>query len=348
MPYDKWKARLAGQKVVAFLTPTTDDEGYYRKPLGEKLPNGRFKVTGYVPVAFFAENGLLQGLIGANGNMREMTREEIEDESLWSYLVGNPISYHIYKAVAEHGAPWPDFEKPETNGKVLSENVGSTGQEETKEPATPEEFKALIQAIVDGAKDAKVESNDDCAIIAGTNNRLAELRLAADKTGKAQYEPPFREYKRLYGLWKPVVELAETTEKRLTRLILTFRENERKRLEAEAQKAAAQQAEKEAAEARAADRAIANGEPPALAEAPPAEEEALPPPPPQPAPIAPTYGKRKPKEEMKVFVEIDDYDKVYEFFKHTDEIKATLRALALIATKAGREVPGARKREGLI
>jgi hypothetical protein len=350
MSFNNWKARLAGETVPAFVTPTAEDEGYYRKPITQKKlgangkTNGQNETIGWVPCAYFLDGTSLVCLLGG----REV---ESEDESLWSWVVRNPISYETYKAVAEDGKPWPDTAPP----VMLSENVGAVPVEKPKEPETLEEHQARINLLIEALTDAKVGTDEEANAVNGSINRLAEARLAADKAGKSVYKPFFDRYKAAFNIWTPMVSAAEAEEKRATRLILVYRESVRLRLEKEAKEAAEKAAAEAEAQQRAADRAIASGTEPdsGLVEWAEDQEEILLPPPEepepvkQPAPLAPTHGKRKVREQMQTFVEITDIDKVFVYFKETAEIKAVLHTLALAAVKAGRDVPGITKREGL-
>lgn len=355
MSFDKWRARLAGEKVMTYVKPDAMDEGYYRKPITQKKigrdgkPNGQTETIGYTPVAYFLDGNALICLLGDK-------EVESQDEALWSWVVSNPISYELYRKVTEDGAPWPDVALP----TLLSENTGGIAPvEKPKAPETAEEHKALIDTLIASTKEAKVETAEEANSVNGSMNKIAEARLAAAHAGEALYKPHFEKYKALYNQWTPMVKDAEAEEKRLARLILTFRESVRKREleEAEAKRkadeaaaAAEKQRQEEEAErnARAADRAIASGEPEPEPEIEPPPPPSPPAPAPKPAAIAPTYGKRKVREQVQTFVEITDIDQVFAFFKETTEVKAVLHTLALAMVKAGHDVPGITKREGLI
>lgn len=359
MSFDNWKARLAGQKVTAFVTPQAEDEGYYRKPLTQKKigadgkANGQTEIIGWLPVAYFLDNMSLICLL----NNKEVSAD---DEALWSWVVSNPISYATYHAVADDGMAWPELAVVDT-GPRLSENVGAVPAEKPKEPVTAEDHKAIIAALIGSTAEAKVDADDEVNSVTGSINRLAEARLAADKAGQKLYKPPFETYKQLFAVWTPMVKDAETEEKRLARLVLVYRESVRKREAEEA--AVAEKArletvrlaeiasrEEEERNQRAADRAIATGEEP-----PPPEvtEEALPAPvaevaAPPPRTVVPTHGKRRVKEQEQTFVEITDIDEVFAYFSATAEVHAVLHTLALAATRAGRVVPGTTSRKGLV
>lgn len=359
MSFNKWKARLAGEKVLTFTSPDLDDEGYYRRPLVEpKLgadgkTNGQKRIIGWVPVAYFIDRGKLCGVIGD----RDMAINEVSDEGLWSWVVSNPISEELFRAVSERGDPWPDLEVIRTSDVRLPEgtlmgaiDIPATNRNVAKTDNNPPEVlpdvahaEAIDNAIAAAIK--KVATEEEAAQALGSKNRIAELRLEADKAGKTLYQPPFNEYKRLYKLWTPMVERAEQAEKNLNTSILTFRESERKRLAKIAEEAAAKQREQDEANERAAQRAIARGEPeatPDITEAPPAAV-------PAPAPVVPTYGKRKLKEEEKWFLdEVTDYDALYAHFKNNEALKITLKTLATAAVKLGQTVPGTKTHRGLV
>lgn len=355
MPYGKWETRLAGRKVETFLQPNGDDEGYYRKPTAHKDPsgNGRWVITGWTPIALFLENEdseKLIGLWGAGKDMRDLTDDELSDEGLWSWIVANPISYDWYKAVAEDGQPWPDseaaqLERAQAEGKRAAENqeMPAEGSAEPKAPETVEEHRAAIKVLVDTAKATKtVTSDEEANVVAGTKNMLAERRLAADKAGKARYQPAYKHYKTLFDEWTPMVKAAEQQEKNLNGLILTWREKARKQREATLQAAQQQQEIDVEAEQRAADRAIVTGDP-----APPPEVKEPDPIPEPPAPIKPTYGSRTVREELKPFVTIIDEAKVAIYFRGNPELIAVLEILALRAVKRGETVPGINYEERL-
>jgi len=382
MSYDNWKKRLAGEAVKTFLQPGNDDEGYYRKPVKQKLQNGQWKTLGWNAVALWVDGGELVGLIGSYDNplkVRELTADELTSEEFWSYIVANPISYSVYKTRAEDGKPWPD-EPAEQLAKTMENgtDIPAANREVAKTDNNPPEelppekvHEQAIDNAIGVSKVFDIKTEADAGQALGIKNRLAELRLAATRDGEALYKPPFAEYKRLYAIWNPMVARADTEEKALNTKILRFRESERKRIVAEqwaaAKKAADEAYAKAAAEAnrlraeqeendRAADRAIARGEPevpPVVVEteAPPVAPVVTAAPTPAPAPLTPTYGKRRLKEEEKTFLDEDkpiDWDLLFSYFKNTPEVQLVLKTLALAAVRAGREVPGVSTRKGLI
>ncbi len=356
---DNWKKRLAGEQIQ-----THDGDpnvGFYRLRKKDAATNEVW----WTPAAYFIDDGQLVGVIGdRNMNDREVTE-------LWTYVCGNPIPEEVFFAfdgrVEVPNAEWPkgllgEPKRPPFANKddaflIPTRTVTRAELEETfpaanrevarsdnAEPEVPlhEQHKAAIEAAIGAAPKAVPTTAEECALVEGSKNRIAELRLKADKAGKVIYEPIFRTYKAEQEQWSPVINAATTAEKALGQLALRFRENERQRIAKEAAEAAAKQREIDEANARAADRAIAAGKP---EPAPMVAEVAAP----TIAPVAPTYGKRTTKAELKIILdEVTDFDALYQYFKNTDEVKAALTVLARVAVAAGRTVPGTKTREGLI
>lgn len=330
--YAFWRSALAGENPKMFVDQC--ELGFYRKALKERDAKGNNKRVGWIPVAIFMDGDVMTARVG----MRDVIGDELNE--LWSYIAGQPISEETYRAVAERDEAWPDAIAaiPAANRSVAQDDNAAP------EVLTDKDHAAAIDSAI-GAALKTVTSETEAAQALGSKNRIAELRLAAEKAGKALYEPPFREYKSLLGLWSPIVARADAAEKALNRIILTFRETERQRISKEQAEVAERQRLLDGANARAADRAIAAGEP----EPPPVVEETLPQPVSALAEIAPTYGTRKLKEEVKTILDaVTDYDAVYAFLKNEPKVKALLLDLATAKVKAGFAVPGTTTREGLI
>lgn len=366
MSWDRWRERLAQKEaglkitVPCYTSPDSEDEGFYRKPVTEPelnkqgKTNGRKKIIGWEPIAYFLQNGQLVGVI----NNRDMTPNEMDD--LWSWCVQHPIREDWYRTVSERGKPWPDLKSADIishpdNGigddmdrAEQAHEIPAANRDVAKDDnAPPDVLPEVAHATaIDNAISAaikKVTNETEAAQALGSKNRIAELRLAADKAGKIKYEPPYAEYKRLYGEWNPPVKRAEAKEKELNTIILTFRESERRRIAKEQADAEAKQRDIDEANERAAQRSIGAGEP----ELPPIVEGVAQPAP--LAPVAPTYGTRKLKEEIHQILEsVTDFDAVYIFLKNDPKVKALLTELATAKVKAGFTVPGVVTREGLI
>lgn len=360
------RAAIAASGVKTFMEPDAEDEGYYRKPLVEPAlgpngkTNGQKQLIGWVPCAYFLVEGNLCGVIGAGNDLRDMTDDEVKDGGLWSWVVANPISYETYVAVAENGEPWPDHPKPVVSTPMnrLADNLGDINDAlqgrpvatdnqpvepaaAKKEPETLEEFQAAIATVLKNAPADKITSIEAAAIAAGNKNALAEIRLKADKAGRAIYEPLFRNYQKIQKAWSPLPKLCEDQEKAIQREINLFQEAERVRLAAEQAAAAQAIKDEEERNQRAADRAIANGEP-----EPEPEVTEIVVPTAIPAKITPTYGTRAVKQELQTFVTITDSLAVAKFFIANEKMQALLNELATNAIRAGVEVPGTTHRKG--
>lgn len=356
---DNWKKRLAGETI-----PTHEadpDIGYYRKRTKDIKTN----VVTWEPVAYFIADGELVGTIGP----RNMTENEVGD--LWTFVCQYPIPEEVFFAADAWDASmmgayeWPKgllgepkrppFATKAEPSMTHTQTVGVAGtvvpaanrevaRSDNAEPEVPlvEQHKTAIDNAIAAAPKAVPATAEECALVEGSKNRIAELRLKADKDGKAIYEPIYRQYKGVQEQWSPVINAATVAEKALGKLVLTFKENERQRIAKEQAEVAKKQRAIDEANARAADRAIAAGKP---EPAPVVAEVAAP----TMAPVAPTYGKRTTKAELKLILdEIEDWDKVYLHFKNTDGVKAALTVLARAAIAAGQSVPGTKVRTGLI
>ena len=267
-------------------------------------------------------------------------REVIGDNlnELWSYIAGNPISEETYRAVAERGERWPDDPAP----LDALERIIGPNHNEPPEVLTDVDHATAVDAAI-AAAIKTVTSEIEASQALGSKNRIAELRLAADKAGKAIYEPMYRVYTAEQKKWSPIIARATAAEKSLNTAILTFRENERQRIAAEQAAAEAKQREIDEANERAAQRSIARGEPESAPETIEVQQPAA------PAPIAPTYGTRVLKEQVHTILDaITDYDAVYNFLKGEPKVKALLLELATSKVKAGFTVPGVVTRQGLI
>lgn len=358
---DNWRKRLAGETI-----PTHEgdpDIGFYRKRTKDIKTN----VVTWEPVAYFIADGELVGTIGP----RNMTENEVGD--LWTFVCQYPIPEEVFFAADAWDASmqgsyqWPagllgEPKRPPfankatlTEGEVNSNFVRAiqadipaanreVSRADNAEPELPlhEQHMEGINNAIKAAPTLVPTTAEECALVEGSKNRIAELRLKADKDGRAIYEPIYRQYKAVQEQYSPIITAATTAEKALGELSLKFRENERQRIATEQEEAAQKQRAIDEANQRAADRAIAAGRP----ESAPMVMEA---PAPTVAPVTPTYGKRTTKAEVKIILdEITDWDAVYAHFKNADGVKAALTVLARAAVLAGQVVPGTKTREGLI
>jgi hypothetical protein len=335
---------LKAAGVATSPQPDMSDCGFYRLPLAEQAiskvtgqPNGRKNVIGWEPIAYYLESGSLRGRISD----RDMTANQVID--YWTWCCTYPISEEEYRRVAEDGLDWTDA--PAKIGDIPAADRDVTAADNTPaiEVLSPDKMHAEAIDAAIGAAIKTVTSVTEDAQASGSKNRIAELRLAADKAGKAIYEPIYRQYTAEQKKWSPIIARATAEEKRLNTEILKFRESERQRI-AKIQADALEEARKiDEANQRAADRAIARGEPeesPEVVEVAPVQVA---------APIAPTYGTRKVKEEVKFFLDqVTSWDMLFAHYKSNTDVQALLMRLAGSDIKAGRVVPGTTSREGLI
>jgi hypothetical protein len=335
--YSYWRDALAGKKPKAYVDQP--ELGFYRKGIYKKEANVRAKRVGWAPVAIFID---MAGKVTAAVGSVYVVDDHVNE--LWSFVCDNPISEEWYRAVSEEGKPWPDSHEAQAAPAVPSEIkqvlVQAGHNAEPKQAIDVAHAEGIDNAIAVAPKEVK--SEQDASIALGSKNRIAELRLAADKAGKAIYDPIYREYTAEQKKWSPIISRATTKEKELNNLLLEFREKERVRIANEQAEAEAKQREIDEANARMADRAIARGEPEPQ---PVAEEVALPQ---AAAPLVPTYGSRKLKEDLKKFVIIDDIQVVFIHFKSRPEVMDLLTKLAQAELNSGRATPGTHHREGLI
>jgi hypothetical protein len=376
MSYVNWRKRLRGEPVKTILQPQLEDEGFYRRPITEKVigangkTNGQSRIVGWEPVALYIAHGKMCGRLGN----RELPEHDVNGEDLWSRVCRHPITEAVYRAVAERGEPWPDASPAAAFNKdvAVDNNVHAVKDfrvEIAKEAAAREaaavergigdnkppaiephiEHGEAIENAIRAAKDLEVTDDASAAVALGAQNRIAELRLSATKVGKSIYAPIYQQYKTIMGQWTPMIEKAENWEKVLDKRYKTWRAEELRKA-AEAKRAAEAEARRIEEEIeRAAQRAIAAGNP----EPPPDVPAAAPELPPAPAPVSATYraaGQRTVAKDVERWHldAVDDYDAVYAAFKAHPDVRAALLKIATTAVKQGQEVPGTRRHFGLI
>lgn len=380
MTYDNWRARLdIAQKYstvaerraavaalkINFSQPGEADCGYYRKPVTEKhATNGSNIIKGWVPVSYFMHGDKLVGIIGAGGEARDMTDDEVTSEELWSWVVSNPITYELYQGVVEYGEDWPDLRDPIIQAVMERESVPqkspaplagqpqqmaipAANRDVAKDDNKPPELLPHVEhgTAIDNAigagKDLPVTTVAEAALAAGAANLIRDRRLAAEKVAKVKVEPLKVAYETERGNWLPMVQRAKVAEDGLRKKVSNFEADERKRIAKEQQDALDRQREQDEANARAADRAIGAGEP----EPPPVVDEVVIPQ--APPPITPTYGGYRPAaKQVKKFAVITDAVAVYKYLATVREVQDLLQKLATNAIRAGLEVPGTTTREG--
>lgn len=314
-PYQYWQDAIAGKKPKAIVDQC--ELGFYRKGQYQRDVKGINRRVGWIPVAVFMSGNTMTARVGD----RDVTGDALGE--LWSYIAANPISEEEWRQVAENNQRWTDDPAPPEDAL---ERIIGPNDNKPPDVITAQDHAAAIDNAI-GAAPKAVKSEEEAAQALGMKNRLAELRLACDKAGKAEYEPLYANYVKVRDPWQKPVKRAADEEKRLNTIILQFREVERQRI---AKEQAAADAIKREFEDRTAE---------VIEIAPVAA----------PAPIAPTYGTRKIKEELHTILDaVTDYDAVYAFLKAEPKVKALLLELATAKVKAGFTVPGTTIRQGLI
>ncbi len=222
--YQYWKDALAGKNPKMFV----DDpqSGFYRKPVKERNAAGNpAERVGWLPVAIFVDGeGMTETMIARVGS-RDVTGDDLNE--LWSYVAANPISEETYRAVAERGEPFPD-EQPKVPAANREVTASDNAEPQDDTPLAEQHATAIDNAIAAAIK--KVTTEAEAAQALGSKNRIAELRLDADKVGRSLYDPPYRQYKAIHGEWSPIVKRAQDAEASLNTAILKFRESERVRI----------------------------------------------------------------------------------------------------------------------
>jgi hypothetical protein len=345
MTYEYWKSALAGEKPKMFV----DDPqcGFYRKGIYERNDKGNKKRTGWTPVAIFMVGETMVGRVGGGVNPADLTDDNLN--TLWSFCCANPISEETYRAVAEKGERWPDDPAPPEHKEPAKspdeaiqgmaecdywngrKSLSGIGHNDPPKVMTVKDHATAIANAIGAAP--KVTDEISAGQALGSKNRIAELRLACDKAGRAEYEPLYATYVKVRDPWQAEVKKAADKEKAINTDILKFREAERQRI---AKEQAAADAKQRLIEAANAQRETPL---PVLEVAPVAA----------PAPIIATYGKRGLKEEEKYFLdEITSYDDVYKHFRDAEPMKAFLKLMAGQAVKRGEVVPGTKTHKGLV
>ena len=314
MSYEKWRRRLAGEKVEAFTQPDSDDAGFYRKPIKERKPNGQWRTTGFIPVAIFFEGEKLFGMIGD----KQVDQEGLDEA--WGWIVAHPISEEMYRAVSERGEPWPDFEP-----------------EKPEDPATSlltEDAKlalALIEAKAKLPDFAKIESDEQSSKARGLQQRFLDIRGDAKREYEKANRPLLDEQKRLRSIWSPLQDAADECSLLLRNAMGVwedFKREQARKAQAEADRIARAHED----EVRMAEAANRPAPPPIAAPKPNA---------PPPAAQIKAAGARTANVTVKKFVTDIDIDKAFAQFRNEIGLKLLLIDFAQKAVNAGLTVEGA-------
>lgn len=239
----------------------------------------------------------------------------------WNFCWQDPITHGTYLHWMEHGE-WP--------GDIPHE-IGHN--------QPPDEFQMLQEDIESAAEDAlrwlesvgELEKNEDADKCANWRDALKKRAKKAEALRKDEKQPHMDAAKAVDQKFKPVIERAEATAKKLadalTRLGRRKQEAERKRLEEERRKA--EEARKKAE-----------------AENAPPPEPAPEPEPPRPVQFGGQTG-RKTGMKTRHIAEIQDYRKALDHFADHPDIKAALNKLcqAEARSRTRKPIPGVEYRE---
>lgn len=205
--YVFWLDSLAGKRPS--IINENPEPGFYRMKRGQV----------WVPVAVWPL-GPPDGLGFKIG--KEVVAKTFGIEQ-WPSYADNAITEDEYRRVADQGLQWSDADptvaalqarkwqdgQREARGTPLEafQQHGEVHQIPDADPV--DEIREAITMALKGVADyAKIEGEDANTKAAGLRNMLLKLSADADRDGKALYDPPFREYKRIYDAWNPLVKLA--------------------------------------------------------------------------------------------------------------------------------------------
>jgi hypothetical protein len=223
--YQFWIDSLAGKRPA--IVNEHPEAGFYRMKRKDR----------WVPVAVWPVNGVLKFKFGTEVVGSQMGVE------CWPSYASNAITEEIWRDVVEHGKDWPDADP--TVAAILS-RTGAQAQREARGTPLPafeqhgevhqipgadpaDELKEAITMALKGVEGyAKIEGEDANAKAAGLRNMLLKLSNDADREGKALYEPPFREYKKHYDKYNPLVKLAADGAQRVRKAMEVYQDDLRK------------------------------------------------------------------------------------------------------------------------
>lgn len=332
--YTRWKQRLAGEKVITYTEPDEGDVGFYRLAVkARKLnaagkTNGQWKTIGFKPVALFVSDGALMCQIGS----QIVDTDRRNDE--WTWFSQSPISEEMWRAVAERGEAWPDFNEPvrDSMQDVVIEQ-GLSAREESRAEASPQDnLKQRLILLKDQvAQYAKIESDEQSIAARGLQEKFFEIRGEAAAHYEKANRPLLDQQKALREIWFPIRDEADAGKTELGNAMGLWEDFKRD----QAKKAAAEALKKQ----REHDDAVAAAE---------AANKPAPEPPPEvktnvPAPVSQIHsaGGRAASVKLEKIVTAIDIDKAFAQFKAAPEVREVLMSLAQRAVKAGLPVDGA-------
>lgn len=323
--YDKWRKRLAGEKVPTFTEPDADDAGFYRMPVKEKQPNGRWKTLDYKPVALFVSEGFVICQIGS-----QIVDEDKRNDA-WTWFVQNPITEEVWRAVCERGEPWPDFKPvaPPTEEQIL-EHASAKASEVDADVAARVRAE-IANAAAELPKFAKIESDEQSSAARSLQQRFLDARGDAKREYEAANRPLLDAQEKLRKIWFPLRDEADTASNKLREAMGAwedFKREQARKAQIEADRIAREH-EEAARKAEAANKPAPAPPPTVAPNAPP------------PAAQIKAAGARTASVTVKKIVTEIDIDKAFAQFKRAPEVRETLLILAQRAINAGLPVDGA-------
>jgi hypothetical protein len=296
--YTYWQNALAGK-----FGPIHDGEpqpGFYRMCRKGQIDQ---------PVAIWAENGGMQALV---------SDDEVNADTIWTYVADKPISEDVYRAVMAGGL-WP----------TIAPSVAAPSNSESADPA--EVLRDQIEAAKADLKlYAEIKDDQTQAAAQSLRSRLLELSREADKTREEQKAPHLKAGKDIDAKWQPLVKDAKAAADTVAKAMGAW-ETEKDRRRAAAQREAEEARRKAEEEARKA--AQANMPPPAPVELPPMVEPVA------AAPIKGAYGRAASVRTVRI-ARVVDQDKLYEAVRNNHEVKAVLAKVAQAIVTGGETVAG--------
>jgi|ERR1700761_656935 len=361
--YALWRSRLA--QVQAGVTdpkkwpkelwpstePTELDVGCYRLPIKERKlnaagqSNGQWKTVGFHPVML----GLADGEVMCQISHRIVGEDERNEA--WTSFVRHPITEEVWRAVAERGEPWPDFN--EIHGTAALETYSAIQAARTD--VLVEEAEAFLaqnddslvippQIAIKQRLDAlkaelaafpKIESDEQSSAARGLQARFLELRGEAAGHYEEANRPLLEQQKALRAIWFPLRDEADEAKTKLGEAMGAWEDVKReavKRAEAETkrlQEQAARDAEWKGAEPGSIAKVDPEHVAPGASNAPPPSSQIKAP------------GARAAKVKLQRIVTEIDVDKAFAQFKAAPEVREVLMSLAQRAVTAGLPVDGA-------
>lgn len=268
--YAFWRAQIAGQQPETRL-PQQPEAGFYRmkrndRKTREAIKAGEKKGIQWEAVAIWRDDAGWQ----CERQFGRSPAHHDEICELFASICRNAVSEEIYRAVTERGEPWPEEVSERGPDERLTELYGETDREKAMKEAPAEighnsgdvaPFEIMRERVADvNAQIAgwlkeiggKIGSDEQADKAANFSTLLAELEKEATGAHKAEKEPWLEGGRKIDAAWKPVIDLAAESKKRVKANIVTpwLVEKQRRADEAariERERIAAERAKAEAA-----------------------------------------------------------------------------------------------------